>query len=82
MGKATPKFKNEDEEAKSWASPKGRDFLKRQSAAAASKDQKGSPLVTNLNRASSVQIALRLPAPDIAKARRESRRQQRTRRSL
>jgi len=27
------KFKNEDEEAKWWASAKGRDFLKRQSAA-------------------------------------------------
>ena len=33
------------------------------------KNQKGSPLVANLNRASSVQIALRLPAPDLAKAR-------------
>jgi predicted DNA binding CopG/RHH family protein len=65
----TPKFKNEDEEAKWWASSKGRDFLKRQSAAPASKNQKGSPLVANLNRASSVQIALRLPAPDLAKAR-------------
>jgi predicted DNA binding CopG/RHH family protein len=69
MGKATPKFKNEDEEAKWWASPKGRDFLKRQSPAPASKSQKGSPLVAKLNRAGSVQIALRLPAPDIAKAR-------------
>lgn len=63
-----PKFKNEDEEAKWWASAKGREFLKRQSAAQTSK-KKGSPLVTNLNRSSSVQIALRLPAPDLAKAR-------------
>jgi predicted DNA binding CopG/RHH family protein len=65
----TPKFANEDQEAKWWASPTGRDFLKRQSAAPASKSQKGSSLVTDLNRASSVQIALRLPAPDLAKAR-------------
>lgn len=65
----TAKFKDEDQEAKWWASPKGRDFLKRQAAAPASKSQKGSSLVTDLNRASSVQIALRLPAPDLAKAR-------------
>ena len=32
-------------------------------------EQKGSSLVIGLNRASSVQIALRLPAPDLAKAR-------------
>ena len=63
-----PKFKNEDEEAKWWASAKGRDFLKRQSGARTPK-KKGSPLVTNLNRSISVQIALRLPAPDLAKAR-------------
>jgi len=62
-------FKNEDQEAKWRASSKGRDFLRRQSAAPTSNRQKGSPLVTNLNRASSVQIALRLPAPDLAKAR-------------
>jgi predicted DNA binding CopG/RHH family protein len=67
--KATPKFKNEDEEAKWWASAKGREFLKRRSATPASKSQKGSPLVAELNRVTSVQIALRLPAPDLAKAR-------------
>jgi len=72
MGKATPKFKNEDEEAKWWASPKGRDFLKRQSAAPASKSQKGSPLVAKLNRVGNLQIAVHPPAPDIAKARHES----------
>jgi len=65
----TPKFKNEDDEAKWWASASGREFLKDKSAAGSSKSQKGSSLVTNLNRASSVQIALRLPAPDLAKAR-------------
>jgi predicted DNA binding CopG/RHH family protein len=64
-----PKFKNEDEEAKWWASAKGREFLKQQPVAGTAKKQKGSPLVVDLNRASSVQIALRLPAPDLVKAR-------------
>ena len=64
-----PKFKNENEEAKWWASAKGRDFLKEHSAAGTPKKQKGSPLAASLNRANSVQIALRLPAPDLAKAR-------------
>ena len=63
-----PKFVNEDEEAKWWASAEGREFLKQQSGSGAKKP-KGSPLVANLSRASSVQIALRLPAPDLAKAR-------------
>ena len=64
-----PKFMNEDEEAKWRAGAEGREFLKRQSAAGTTKKQKGSPLVSRLSRASSVQIALRLPAPDLAKAR-------------
>jgi predicted DNA binding CopG/RHH family protein len=64
-----PKFLNEDQEAKWWASAKAREFLKRQSAAGAPKKRKGSPLVTNLSPAGSVQIALRLPEPDLAKAR-------------
>jgi len=64
-----PKFMNEDEEATWWSSAAGREFLKQQSAAGASRRQKGSPLVANLRRAASVQIALRLPAPDLAKAR-------------
>jgi predicted DNA binding CopG/RHH family protein len=72
MAKGSPKkppaFRNEDEEAKWWASAQGRNFLKRQSQFGAAK-RKGSPLVAALNRASSVQIALRLPAPDLAKAR-------------
>jgi hypothetical protein len=46
----------------------GAGFLKNQSAARTAK-RKGSPLVTKLNGAGSVQIALRLPAPDLAKAR-------------
>ena len=57
-----PKFKSEDEEATWWASADGRKFLKHQK-------EKGSSLVARLNRTSSVQIALRLPAPDVAKAR-------------
>jgi hypothetical protein len=64
-----PKFTSEDHEAKWWASAKGRAFLKRHAATVTPKKQKGSPLVANLDRASSVQIALRLPAPDLAKAR-------------
>lgn len=63
-----PKFISEDEEAKWWASAEGREFLKQQPGSGTKKG-KGSPLVANLNRASSVQIALRLPAPDLAKAR-------------
>ncbi len=63
-----PKFKDEDQEAKWWASVKGREFLKQQSAGTPRK-RKGSPLVTRLSRTSSVQIALRLPAPDLARAR-------------
>lgn len=61
-----PKFSSEDEEAKWWASAKGRAFLKQQPSG---QKLKGSPLVAKLNRSSSVQIALRLPAPDLAKAR-------------
>jgi hypothetical protein len=64
-----PKFTNEDAEAKWWASAASREFLKRQSAAGTAGRREGSPLVSGLNRASSVQIALRLPAPDLAKAR-------------
>jgi predicted DNA binding CopG/RHH family protein len=64
-----PKFKSEDEEADWWASAKGRQFLKQQSAANSGRKLKGSRFVLDLNRVSSVQIALRLPAPDIAQAR-------------
>ena len=64
-----PRFKSEDDEAKWWASAEGREFLRRHSAAGTVKKRRGSPLVAQLNRANSVQIALRLPAPDLAKAR-------------
>jgi predicted DNA binding CopG/RHH family protein len=64
-----PKFADEDQEAKWWASPGGREFLKQQSADHAAQRQRGSPLAAKLGKASSIQIALRLPEPDIAKAR-------------
>lgn len=63
-----PKFANEQAEAKWWASIAGREFLKRQ-AAGGSPGREGSKLVSKLVRATSVQIALRLPSPDLAKAR-------------
>ena len=62
-----PKFASDSAEADWWESEEGRAFLKQQSLAA--KKRKGSPLVAALGRANSVQIALRLPSPDLAKAR-------------
>jgi predicted DNA binding CopG/RHH family protein len=64
-----PKFISEDEEAAWWAGAEGREFLKKQSALGTREKQKGSALVASLSRTGSVQIALRLPAPDVAKAR-------------
>jgi len=68
---ALPKFVNEAEEAGWWASPQGREFVKRSATAGAQRGSapKGSRLVRRLNRRASVQIALRLPEPDVAKAR-------------
>ncbi len=59
-----PMFASESAEASWWASPAGRAFLKGQPPSAAK--AKGSPLVKKLG---SVQIALRLPGPDLAQAR-------------
>ncbi|MEO8373228.1 MAG: hypothetical protein ABI806_28845 [Candidatus Solibacter sp.] len=64
-----PTFANEDEEAAWWASRAGRDFLKQKSTESQKKVTKGSRVVGQLNRAASVQIALRLPGPDVEKAR-------------
>ena len=64
-----PKFANEREEAKWWTSAAGRQFLKEQSARTKEASARGSKLVAKLGRANSVQIALRLPSPDLAKAR-------------
>ena len=64
-----PKFVSDDEEAAWWASAEGRAFVKQQSASGSARQKKGSPLVASLRHATSVQIALRLPAPDVEKAR-------------
>ena len=64
-----PKFVDEDQEATWWASRHGRDFLKQRSGEPQKKMTKGSRLVGQLNRTASVQIALRLPGPDVEKAR-------------
>jgi hypothetical protein len=64
-----PEFQNEEEEAQWWAGSHGRAFLKRQPRAPIGEKPSGSPLVARLKGTSSVQIALRLPAPDVAQAR-------------
>jgi len=46
-----PKFANEQEEAKWWASADGRAFLKHQLAALSTDRRRGSKLVTKLVRA-------------------------------
>lgn len=62
-----PAFADEDAEAQWWASVDGRTFLKKK--AALNEKHKGSRLVANLNATKTVQIAIRLPAPDLARAR-------------
>lgn len=64
-----PKFANEQDEATWWASSEGRKFLKEKSGAGRTDRPGGSKLVAKLARANSVQIALRLPSLDVAKAR-------------
>jgi len=66
-----PKFRNESDEADWWASPAGKAFVKKKSAAAKPGETKprGSRLIADLNRKSSVQIAIRLPQTDLAQAR-------------
>ena len=66
-----PKFKSEGAEADWWASPAGRAYLKQKSSEVLSTGVKpvGSSLVASLNRKRSVQIAIRLPETDLAKAR-------------
>jgi hypothetical protein len=68
---AMPKFVNETQEADWWASREGREFVKEKAAGTGKKGGApgGSRLVGQLNKVASVQIALRLPGPDIAKAR-------------
>ena len=66
-----PKFVDEAQEADWWASREGREFVKQKAAASGKKGGApgGSGLVGQLNKVASVQIALRLPEPDVAKAR-------------
>ena len=66
-----PKFVNEAQEADWWASREGRQFVKQKAVGTGKKGgmPRGSRLVGQLNKVASVQIALRLPEPDVAKAR-------------
>ncbi len=66
-----PKFVSEAQEADWWASREGRGLVKRKAAGTgkAGSSPKGSRLVSQLSKVASVQIALRLPEPDVAKAR-------------
>ncbi len=66
-----PKFASEAQEADWWAGPEGRRFVKQKAAGTTKKGgaAQGSRLVGRLNKAASVQIALRLPEPDVANAR-------------
>lgn len=66
-----PKFINEAQEADWWAGREGREFVKQKAAGSGKKGgpPRGSRLVGQLNKVASVQIALRLPEPDVAKAR-------------
>ena len=66
-----PRFVNEAQEADWWASREGREFVKQKAGGAGKKESSpgGSRLVRQLNKVPSVQIALRLPQPDVARAR-------------
>ena len=65
-----PAFLNELDEANWWASKPGRSFLKQQPPPVNSpRAAAGSKRVAKLAGAKSVQIALRLSSPDLAKAR-------------
>ena len=66
-----PRFRNESQEADWWASPAGCTYVRQKSVEQASKRNNagGSSLVDTLNKKSSVQIALRLTAADLAQAR-------------
>jgi hypothetical protein len=66
-----PRFSSESEEADWWASPAGKEFVKRKSALGQPEGSRarGSSLVAHMNRKSSVQIALRMPQADLVQAR-------------
>ena len=64
-----PKFSSDQAEAHWLASQPGRKFLTSRPSGKKLKNAAGSKLVAKLTASNSVQIALRLPSPDIAKAR-------------
>jgi len=66
-----PSFVDEAQEADWWASRDGREFLKQKSTETGKRGAAptGSRLVGQMNIVASVQIALRLPEPDLVKAR-------------
>ena len=66
-----PKFRSEGDEADWWASAAGRAFVKQKSDGNVrdKSKAKGLDLVRKLSNKPSVQIAIRLPEDDIAKAR-------------
>jgi predicted DNA binding CopG/RHH family protein len=66
-----PKFKDEGAEADWWASPAGRAYLKQKSreTQASGLKPEGSKMVASLNKKRTIQIAIRLPETDLAKAR-------------
>lgn len=66
---AIPKFANEEAEADWWASEAGREVLTAQPPGKKLKHTPGSKVVEQLAGSHSVQIALRMPSLDIAKAR-------------
>ena len=66
---AIPNFSSVQAEADWWASQPGRKFLTSRPSGKKLKNASGSKLVAKLAASHSVQIALRLPSPDIAKAR-------------
>ena len=66
---SVPRFASEQDEAKWWSGAEGRAVLKQQSPARNAMGPNGSKLVAKLVGTGSVQIALRLPSPDIARAR-------------
>jgi predicted DNA binding CopG/RHH family protein len=61
---------NASEEADWWASTAGKQYVKKKSAAQTEGNKpRGSNLIAQMNRKSSVQIAIRLPQTDLAQAR-------------
>ena len=66
-----PRFVSEAQESDWWASREGRAFVKQKAGEIGQEGRAvvGSRLVRQLGKSASVQIALRLPEPDLVKAR-------------